>query len=105
MSTVIRQLRLLMLVLLSLSILACKSVSTVPSMPPTAPEVDCKKGASETTPPAPKSDRWIDQYGRISEEAATWMDKILALLGTERALRKGTDDCLDSHEEAGTIRQ
>lgn len=77
----------------------------MPSMPATAPEVRCKKGASSPTPKAPREDEWVDQYGRLSQVAADWIDDVLVLLGKERALRKGTDECLDAHEKAGTIRQ
>ena len=105
MYTVTAQLRLLLLAFLSLSILGCKSVSTVPSIPPTAPEVPCQKGATDPTPAAPRASDWVDAYGMISEPAVTWINEVLALLDEERELRQQEHNCLDELEKKGHIRQ
>jgi hypothetical protein len=87
---------------------ACNSVSTKPSIPPTAPEVRCQQPATPALSKACPADRWIetrDGKARLSECAVAWIAETLGVLRKERELRKIEHACLDEHEARGTIRQ
>lgn len=102
-------------VVLGALLCACNTVSRVPNIKPTPPQVDCQQSLASIPPEPPAADAWV-QYvepstmwtsgvARLSEEAAQWVIDVLASARNERALRKVEHDCLDAHEKAGVIRQ
>lgn len=53
----------------------------------------------------PAADGWVDSFGRLSREAATWIADLLGVVEKERALRAREHQCLDEHEKRGLISQ
>lgn len=47
----------------------------------------------------------MDSFGRLSQEAATWIAGLLGAVEKERALRAREHQCLDEHEKRGLISQ
>lgn len=93
----------------------CKSVSTVPSVKPTIPEVRCQQADSPDIAPAPRPDEWIDYTppmpghaqgsARLSERAVLWIVDVLGVVRKQRGLREIEHACLDDAEAKGLIRQ
>jgi len=96
-----------------LSISGCKTLSTVPSVKPTPPEVRCKQPDGPDVKTAPRSDQWIEWLpglngpgiARLSEKAAAWIADTLGVVRTEKGLRKVEHDCLDKLDDKGLITQ
>ena len=108
--------RLLLLVLAStLSISACKTTSTLPSVEPTPPEVRCKQQDAPAVSRAPRGDEWIDWTppkpgetqgaARLSRKAALWVAEVLGVTEKLRGLRTVEHKCLDDLEKKGLITQ
>ena len=74
-----------------------------PSVGPTP--VRCKQPATAPVPAPPAADGWVDSFGRLSQEAATWIADLLGVVEKERALRAHEHRCLDEHEKRGLISQ
>ena len=106
---------LLMVLVSTLSMTACKTVSTVPSVAPTPPEVRCKQPASPPIPAAPRKDKWLEWLpplpgekqgvARLSESAARWIVDVLGVAEKREGLRNVEHECLDALEKKGLITQ
>ena len=111
-----RPLHLLLLALASiLSISACKTTSTLPSVEQTPPEVRCKQQDAPAVPRAPRDSEWIEwtppQPGkaqgdaRLSRKAVLWIAEALGVTEKLRGLRAVEHNCLDELEKRGLITQ
>lgn len=111
-------LRLLLLALAcTLSMTACKSVSTpreLPQLKPEAPLVSCRQPVSPAAPPAPRADQWVTcdpalgtrtEACRLSQKAVDWIVDTLTALRLTAGYRAAEQRCLDGLEERGLIRQ
>ena len=117
MSTPNRRPRHLLLLVLAftLSISACKTTSTLPSVEPTPPEVRCKQQDAPAVPRAPRGNEWIDWTppglgetqgaARLSRKAALWIAETMAVVEKLRGLRTVEHTCLDELEKRGLITQ
>jgi len=47
----------------------------------------------------------VDSFGRLSQEAATWIADLLGVVEKERSARSHEHRCLDEHEKRGLISQ
>ena len=98
-----------------LSMTACRSVSTTPSVVRAEPpEVPCAQRTVDPRPPrAPRADEWVEYVpalsgvgaARLSAAAATWIIEVLGVVDKQRAVRAEEHRCLDVLQEKGLIRQ
>lgn len=108
---------LLSVLVLTLSMGACKTASTpreLPQLKPEAPLVDCKQPAAPTPPPAPRADQWLScdpalgtrtEACRLSQKAVDWIVEVLTSLRVSEGYRATEQKCLDGLEAKGLIRR
>lgn len=111
------QLRLPLVLVLILSMSACRTVSTpleLPQLKPEPPQVDCAQPAAPKPPVAPREDQWLScqpalgdrpEACRLSKKAVDWIIDVLTALRVSEGYRATEHKCLDELEEHGLIRQ
>lgn len=102
--------RWLLVLACTLSMTACKTPSTQPSLPPGPPTVPCLQGPLPPIADAPRADEWVEWLpgpgaARLSEATVLWVRGVLGALEAEKAVRRRERACMDALEAQGHIRQ